>query len=421
MLLLTHQASAQDAVPWARSLEDAQQIAGQRGQLILLHFYGDNCPPCKQLEANVFPRPEFARGLTANYVPVKINASENRQLAARYGVDRWPTDVVVAADGTPLTRPTVSPQDPNKFLANLDQIAALHRVRMNPDAAVAQNVAYTQPPSTSQYAPQSAPTGGATQGQFAASPPADGSAHMPPQQQAYDPRGYQPQNMQSGLDRRSSFQPAGGVPAYEPAAQPRSMYPNQPLPVGENARGMQSEASGMVYGAQAERRDVRLSDAPTAGAPVTQPMDAGRSQFQTNQFTAGNAAAAPTASSNPPLGLDGYCPVALTEAAKWTKGDVRFGAIHRGRTYLFTTQADQQKFMSNPDKYSPMLSGFDAVKFAEEGKLVDGKRQHGIVHDGQMYLFADEAALEKFCSSPNNYCGHARQAMQQSVTPNTYR
>src|SRR5688500_13599177 len=100
-----------DAVPWARSLEEAQQIAAQRHQLILLHFYGDNCPPCKALEANVFPRQDFARGLTANYVPVKINASQNRQLAAKYGIQNWPTDVIVTADGTPIMKPVGCPPD----------------------------------------------------------------------------------------------------------------------------------------------------------------------------------------------------------------------------------------------------------------------------------------------------------------------
>ncbi len=437
-------AMAQDAVPWVGSLEDAQQIAGQRGQLILLHFYGDNCPPCKALEANVFPKPEFARGLTANYVPVKINASQNRQLAARYGVDRWPTDVVVTADGTPITKPAVCPQDSNKYLANLDQIAALHRVRMDPSAQVTQNVAYNQSPNASRYQPQAPPEGN-TFGAVPVSAPAQYAQNTDPrlagnvaqapvqQQPAYDPRGYQPQETQlKGVDLRSGFQPAAGQGYAPPADQNRSMYPNQQMPLADNPRGMQSETSNAVYGGlqrsqyapQSEPRyDVRLSE-PSPGTPVqnavTQPAsDAGRSQFQTNNYTAGNVAPASAASS--PIGLEGYCPVALTEAAKWAKGDARFGAIHRGRTYLFSTQAEQQRFMANPDKYSPMLSGFDAVKYIEQGVLVDGKRQHGIVHEGQMYLFADEAALDKFCKAPNSYCTPVRQAMQQSVTPNSYR
>lgn len=452
-------ATAQDAVPWARSLEEAQQIAGQRGQLILLHFYGDNCPPCRALESNVFPKPEFARGLTANYVPVKINASQNRQLAARYGVDRWPVDVVVTADGTPLTKPTVSPQDSNKFLANLDQIAALHRVRMDPNAQVAQNVAYNQSPNASQYPSQpasdaaaygAAPAVATAPNMPAADPRSTGPSHQtPPQQSAYDPRGYQSRDMQAPtVDRRSTFPVGGASLVGAEADQARSVYPNMnsQFPAAENPRGMQSESSTAVYGQGGQgyappmdpRRDVQLGDsryAPGQPAPVMQPgIAAGQPGTQSNSAATGNFAPqqqvnvapirnemAATPVGAPPMGLEGYCPVALTEAAKWTKGDVRFGAIHRGRTYLFATQADQQRFMSNPDKYSPMLSGFDAVKYIEQGVLVEGKRQHGIVHEGQMYLFADEATLDKFCKSPNSYCNTVRQAMQQSITPNKYR
>jgi protein disulfide-isomerase len=128
-------------------------------------------------------------------------------------------------------------------------------------------------------------------------------------------------------------------------------------------------------------------------------------------------APAPTAAAaNPPIGLEGFCPVSITEGTKWTKGDVRFGAIHRGRTYLFGSAAEQQKFLANPDKYSPMLSGFDVVKYIEQGTLVDGKRNHGIVHQGHMYLFTDEASLTKFCENPNTYIPPVQQAMQRAAT-----
>ena len=61
LLLTSSTVVGQDAVPWARSLEEAQQIAGQRGLLVLVDFYGDNCPPCRALDANVFPKPASRR------------------------------------------------------------------------------------------------------------------------------------------------------------------------------------------------------------------------------------------------------------------------------------------------------------------------------------------------------------------------
>ena len=64
---------------------------------------------------------------------------------------------------------------------------------------------------------------------------------------------------------------------------------------------------------------------------------------------------------SPPLGLDGNCPVQLSEHKKWVRGNPSFGAVHRGRTYLFVSAEDQQKFLANPDHYSPVVSGNDPV------------------------------------------------------------
>jgi YHS domain-containing protein len=334
-------------------------------------------------------------------VPVKINASQNKALAQKYGVDRWPADVIANADGTPITRATVSPQDPAKYLAGLDQFAVAHRARQAAAAQVAANVGYNQPSNAGRNV-AAPPAGAPIDPRLAAAPPQPQS-----QPTGYDPRGYQPRG-QDGADRTSSFRPAG-----EGLAQ------NAPP----------SQASDSIYGGT---RDVRLNDsqANAGQQPVTQPMSPPNPQSNptigasTNGQPDPRSIARAPAETAPaaPLAMEGYCPVTLAEATKWIKGDVRFGAIHRGRTYLFGSQANQQKFLSNPDKYSPMLSGFDPVKYLEEGVLVDGNRKHGCVLEGQgMFLFADQAALEKFERSPSSYIPPVRQAMQQSVTPKNYR
>ncbi|HTN74175.1 MAG TPA: DUF255 domain-containing protein, partial [Pirellulaceae bacterium] len=130
--------AAQDAVPWAKTIEEAQQIAAQQNRLVLLHFWSYDCPPCIKLEENVFPKPEFGRAVAANYVPVKINAKDNPELARRYKVDRWPVDVIITPTGEQLTKPTVCPQDSNKYLSSLDQVAATYRVQVQPAVQVAQ-------------------------------------------------------------------------------------------------------------------------------------------------------------------------------------------------------------------------------------------------------------------------------------------
>jgi hypothetical protein len=136
------------------------------------------------------------------------------------------------------------------------------------------------------------------------------------------------------------------------------------------------------------------------------------------------SAAPPPAGSQqaPPLGLDGYCPVTLFEHEKWVKGDPKYGAFHRGRTYLFAGPHEQARFLNDRgyEKYAPALSGFDAVKYAEQGLLVDGKRVHGVFYHKQVFLFADEVGLQQFWADPERYATtvraeHERSAMRSSL------
>jgi YHS domain-containing protein len=116
------------------------------------------------------------------------------------------------------------------------------------------------------------------------------------------------------------------------------------------------------------------------------------------------------AGGNPPWGLEGYCPVALLEHSKWVKGDSRWGVVHRGHTYLFSSVDAKQRFWANPDRYTPALSGIDPVIFADSGQRVEGSRSKGVVYLDQVYLFANEQSLQRFWRSPKGYAEQVRQA-----------
>lgn len=131
---------------------------------------------------------------------------------------------------------------------------------------------------------------------------------------------------------------------------------------------------------------------PRAGAPGVPPSQ---------PMAPAQAAAAP--SVNPPVGLDGFCPVSLTDARAWKAGDPRYGAIHRGRLYLFSGADQQQRFLANPDRYSPVASGVDPVMSAELGRQVAGNRQFGAFYGDRVYLFATKESLEKFMQQPTRF------------------
>jgi YHS domain-containing protein len=110
--------------------------------------------------------------------------------------------------------------------------------------------------------------------------------------------------------------------------------------------------------------------------------------------------------------LDGYCPVSLVEKQQWLMGDRRWGAIHRGRTYLFKGPEEQRRFFTDPDRYAPAISGNDVVLATEQGQAAPGQREHGVFFGSRIYLFSSEGTLEKFAKNPGLYANQAIGAVR---------
>ena len=79
--------------------------------------------------ASVFNQPECIRAVATNYVALKVNVADDPALARDYGVERWPTDVILAATGQELYR-GISPAEMNRYISQLDQTAAFARLGM---------------------------------------------------------------------------------------------------------------------------------------------------------------------------------------------------------------------------------------------------------------------------------------------------
>jgi protein disulfide-isomerase len=123
----------------------------------------------------------------------------------------------------------------------------------------------------------------------------------------------------------------------------------------------------------------------------------------------------------PPVGLGGLCPVQVHRARQFvndkprykaTKGDPRYGVVHRGRTYLFSGPSEQQEFLRDPDRFSPVLGGSDPVVFIDEGRQVDGDWGFGRFIGDRVYLFASKQSLDKFVAE--------NDASRNTARPNRY-
>ena len=182
-------------------------------------------------------------------------------------------------------------------------------------------------------------------------------------------------------------------PSWPSALPPRAEDPATGAAQGAPIGGMtaQNPPETRVSGAQGASPDMATQPVPTVptGGGYTRPEPPRAS------------GAAPRA--NPPLALDGYCAVSLTEKERWVRGNPRFGVIHEGRTYLFAGPEEARRFYNDPDRYAPVASGNDVVLLAERGERVPGRREHGAWYEGRVYLFASEDSYSKFAADPRRY------------------
>ncbi len=254
--------------------------------------------------------------------------------------------------------------------------AATQRTMVDPYASPAQPQAANpsaQPPGVDPYA-----AGAAT--------PAPVNSYGAPQTAATSPNPY------------AAPQAAAAAPAAPLAAQTAaaSQYYNPRAPYGpppENPYSAAPPAAGApnLYAA------AQPVAAQTGGPPSYQPQ--------------ANLPALPPGC--PPLAMEGNCPVTLMERRRWAQGHPSFGVVHRGRTYLFLGPQEREKFLTDPDRYSPVLSGLDPVMLVDSNTPVPGKREFGVFGaDGRVYLFANEASRARFEENEQTYAGRTAQLMQ---------
>jgi len=100
---------------WTGNLEDAMKIAKAENKTVLVNFTGsDWCQWCKRLSGEVFTQKEFAQFAKEKLVLVKVDfprtieqspalVNYNRNLAQKYGVQGFPTIVLLDKNGSVLT------------------------------------------------------------------------------------------------------------------------------------------------------------------------------------------------------------------------------------------------------------------------------------------------------------------------------
>ncbi len=98
-LTLAAHSSAADLSAWRSDFKSAQEEAQRLDRPMLVHFYTDWCFPCRRMEQDVLSRPTVTQVLESRMILVKLNAEHHQDIAQRFGVELFPTDVIVDPTG----------------------------------------------------------------------------------------------------------------------------------------------------------------------------------------------------------------------------------------------------------------------------------------------------------------------------------
>ncbi len=124
-----------------QSFDEGLAEARKTNSKVLVDVYTDWCGWCKRMDLQTYANDEVATYLQKRYVVIKLNAESDqkltykgteyteRELAAAFGIDGYPSTLFLRADGEPIT---IYPgfADAKQFLNVLSFIAEDHYLTM---------------------------------------------------------------------------------------------------------------------------------------------------------------------------------------------------------------------------------------------------------------------------------------------------
>ncbi|QEG21108.1 thioredoxin family protein [Mariniblastus fucicola] len=469
------EAQATGEIQWLSNVEKAKKIAAAQNKLVLLHFDASWCRPCKALETYVYRSSAVKNAIAENVVPVKLDADYELNLVNEYDVSMVPFDVIITPGGRVITERrspadaenyakmiantssasrmlekeklgpiahqrklvknrTLDGQDPTAFRA---EGPVIEEVGLSKDGSLLQRrqTANTNSKSETTSNPWVDQGSNANSGMLASANTNEiGVDDLERNQFLNRERQWVAPSSQTRRAKPERIVNDRYFEALADSETPqRSNTPTKPGPfsLASNSRSVTLEPAPADNGGF----DLSLDDGASS-ASLSVPVDissdsSGHGDFKvkpTTQGTSLNSVVEVDPSSpelimvgsEPPKAdpgkfcLKGKCPVTLITEGRWEDGDARFGIVHRNRTYIFASKEKLAVFRSNPDKYSPVLAGFDPVVYHEQGKLVEGLVENGVfmgqTPEQKVVLFRDAATRSKFQSSPKEYLQTIRQA-----------
>jgi YHS domain-containing protein/thioredoxin-related protein len=103
------------------------------------------------------------------------------------------------------------------------------------------------------------------------------------------------------------------------------------------------------------------------------------------------------------LALAGFCPVTLLKENKLIPGKKDLTVEHEGRIFRFASEETLREFRRKPDVFAPANNGRCPVTQVDRGDFQPGDPHWGVVYGGHVFLFKTGAERDQFVKEPERY------------------
>ena len=397
-------AAQQVGIQWESDFETAKARAAAENKPLLLHFYGDYCPPCKLMERDVFPDAKVGEKINARFVAVKINTTQQTPLSTAYGIRFMPTDIYLLPNGEEVHRLVGGKVKPEEFLAEVELVVA----KLPKSQPVAQQPVVQQ----------------TVQSQVTQQPVAQQSAYNFADYAMSAPSAYSQAALSqtAAQDEAEGFAVSGNALASQYHVLPQNMASNNTPPNNVPSNNMANVPANMLSDTNVSQPMAAYTPNVTVENSGAWEADAIRKQPAPG-LGAGVSLGIVTATSDKPVtpqmpivALDGYCAVSLSQQAKWIKGNAEITSEYDGGVFRFASVEAQNAFLANPELYAPVLRGIDVVELLTSRREVAGSRKFGGWYHGRVFLFTSAENYEKFQNNPDLYAFQITQSTNTLAT-----
>ena len=265
-----------------------------------------------------------------------------------------------------------------------------------PTAAVAPNTAKSTKVVAAVAKPASVPTtASAKQPTPAPKNPVAAPASVDSLMPVIRPKGYEAEPVVRPAPT-ASYRPVAKLRVREPATTVKSVPAQQPTQAtvarSTTAKSQIQRTTNRVDATSdnAIRTAVRTKSVEATSNPFIRPVRGVRRNLQ-------------IAERSKRIGFKGFCPVELRDNRQLQDALPQFETVYERQTYQFSTAEALAKFVANPKRYAPAAYGSDVVLLTHTGTVLSGRLDYAAWHKGRLFLFTTQAALDAFNRKPSMY------------------